>query len=104
MFEVNPVTNELFARRAFALRDLVFVMRKNEIDAAGVNIETLAEILHRHRRALDMPARTAASDVSVPRRFGVARWFFPQGEVARVFFLILVGIDAFARASDVTGE
>ena len=69
MLEVNPVANKLFSGRAFALRDLIFVMRENEIDAAGVNVECLAEILHRHRRAFDMPARTAATDGRIPGRF-----------------------------------
>ncbi len=104
MFEVNPVAHELFSGRAFALRDLVFVMRKDEIDAAGVNVEGFAEILHRHRRALDVPARTAATDRRVPGGFSFARRFFPEREVARVFFFVLVGIDAFAGAGDVSGE
>src|SRR5689334_21487622 len=101
MFEVNPVTNKLLARRAFALRDLVFVMWKNEIDTAGVNVETLTEILHRHCGTLDVPARPAATDLRVPGRLGFACRFLPQREIARVFFLILVGIDTFARAGDI---
>src|SRR5690242_19711018 len=104
MFEVDPVTHKLFPGCAFTLRDLVFVMRKDEIDAARVNVETLAEILHRHRRALDMPAGTAATDLRIPRGFGLACRFLPQGEVARVLFLILVGVDAFACAGDVARE
>src|SRR6185295_14015185 len=35
MFEVNPVAYKLFPRCAFTLRDLVFVMRKDEVDSAG---------------------------------------------------------------------
>jgi len=32
------------------------VVRKHEIDAAAVDIEGLAQVLPRHRRALDVPA------------------------------------------------
>src|SRR6185369_14143121 len=104
MLEVNPVADKLFARRAFTLRDLVFVMRKDEIDAARVNIKRLTEILHRHRRALDMPARTPATDRRVPRWLGFARRLFPERKVARVFFLVTIGVDAFTRPRDVAGE
>ena len=46
MFEVDPVANKLFSSRAFALRDFIFVMRKHQVDAAGMNVESFAEILH----------------------------------------------------------
>src|ERR1051325_8637811 len=104
MLEVNPVTNKLLPRRAFTLRDLILMMREDEIDAAGVNVKRLAKVLHRHRRALDMPARTAATDRRIPRRFGFARWFFPEREVTRVFFLVLVGVNSITRARDVARE
>src|ERR1043165_8692940 len=104
MLEVNPVTNKLLPRRAFTLRDLILVMREDEIDTAGVNVKRLAKIVHRHRRALDMPARTSASDRRVPRRFSLARRFFPKREVTRVFFFVLVGVDALTRPCDVARE
>src|SRR5689334_25173533 len=104
MLEVNPVANKLFARRAFTLRDLILVMREDEIDAACVNVERLTKILHRHRRAFDMPAGTAATDRSVPRRLALVGWIFPEREVARVFLLVLVSVDSIARAGDVTRE
>src|SRR5690242_7189588 len=44
---------------AARLRDLVFMMRKHEIDAAAVNVECFAEVFPRHRRTFDMPAWTA---------------------------------------------
>src|SRR5689334_19260586 len=104
MFEVNPVTDKLFSGRAFTLRDFVFVMRKDEIDAARVNVETLAQILHRHRGALDVPTGTAASDFRVARGFGFTCGLLPQREIARVFLLVLVRVDSFTRAGDVAGE
>ena len=51
---------------AARLGDLVLVMREDEVDAAAMNVEGLAEMGFRHRRALDMPAGT-------PRRLDPAR-------------------------------
>ena len=33
------------------LRDLIFVMRKDQINTAAMDIKTLTELTHRHRRA-----------------------------------------------------
>src|SRR6266545_1654649 len=62
MFKVDPVTNELLPCCAFTLGNLILMMREYEIYSAGMNIESFAQILHRHRRAFDVPAGTAASD------------------------------------------
>src|SRR5258708_8100733 len=43
------------------------MVRKHQIDAAAVDVELLAEMLPRHRRAFDMPARTAL-DLDARRR------------------------------------
>src|SRR6266850_4414230 len=73
-------------------------MRKDQIDAAAVNVErahteALADLVERHRRTLEVPPRTPAAERRVPRGpdalvLGVG--FLPQGEVARVFLGILV--------------
>ena len=52
---------------AARLRDLVLMMRKDEVDAAAMDVEGLAEMRRRHGRAFDMPAgaprrRDAAGD------------------------------------------
>src|SRR5437016_441300 len=101
MFEVQPVADKLVAGSAFTLRDFIFVMRKNQIDTAGVQVERFAEVFHRHRRALDVPAGPAAPDAGVPGWFFGIVWRLPKSEIARVFFLVLVGVDAFARSIDV---
>src|SRR6267154_2021166 len=98
MFKVQPVADELLAGGAFALGDFVFVMRKNQIDATGVQVESLAQIFHGHGRALDMPTWPAASDAGVPGRFFGFVWGFPESEVARVFLLVFVRVHAFAGA------
>src|SRR5258705_6184140 len=101
MFEVDPVADKLLARGAFALRNLVVVMRKTQIDAAGMNVEGLSEVLHRHRRALNVLAGTTATNFSVPGGFCFCSWFLPECKIARVFFLVCVCVDALTRAGNV---
>src|SRR5205814_1481546 len=68
---MQPVTRQ---RRAAmgraALRDLVLVVREDQVDAAAMDVEGLAEQGLAHRRALDMPARAAAAPGAVPARLG----------------------------------
>ena len=87
----NPATV-----RAGRLRDFVFVMRKQQIVAAGVDVDRFAEVCCDHRRALDMPAGASAPPGTVPaRQIGCGR--FPQHEIGRV---LLVRGDFYARAGD----
>src|SRR6267154_2173142 len=104
MFKVQPVVDELLAGGAFALGDFVFVMRENQIDAAGVQVESLAQVFHGHGRALDMPTWPAESDAGVPGRFFGFVWGFPESEVARIFLLVFVRVHAFAGAVDVSSQ
>ena len=53
------------------------------------------EVLHRHRRALDVPARPARPDRGVPRRLAGLR-ALPEREVADVVLAVLVGLDPLA--------
>src|SRR5438445_356813 len=72
---VHPVPDGGVTVRALGLRDLVLVVRKDVVDAAGVQIETLAEVLRAHRRTLDVPPRkprAAAMTLSSPR--STASW------------------------------
>src|ERR1051326_6354747 len=67
---------------AARLRDLVFEMGEDEVDAAAVDIKNFAEIFPRHRRAFDVPAGTAGHSDAGRRRPGrLARLRrFPQHE------------------------
>src|ERR1019366_251028 len=57
---VHPVIrHHARLKGAARLRDLVLVMRKNEINAAAVDVEGLAEMLPGHGLALDVPPRPA---------------------------------------------
>ncbi len=77
-----------------ALRDLVLVMRKDQVEAAAVDVERLPEQRVRHRRALDVPARPAGAPRRRPLRL-VGLRELPQREVERVL-LLLAGLDASA--------
>src|SRR5919106_3630953 len=61
MRAMQPVTHELRFRHAFALRDLRFVMRKDVIDAAAVDVDLIAQQGRGHGTAFDVPAGTARS-------------------------------------------
>src|SRR5262249_44246314 len=65
------------------LGQLVLVVRELQVEAAAVDVEGLAQELHAHGRALDVPARPAGAPGAVPGR--LARLGpLPQGEVAGV--------------------
>src|SRR5262249_24950981 len=49
------------------LRELVLVVRKDEVESAAVDLERRTERLLRKRRALDVPTGTAAAPRRVPR-------------------------------------
>ena len=59
MFTMDPEPDKGMAGRSLALGDLVFMMRKQQIDPAAMQIECVTKILHRHCRTLQMPARPA---------------------------------------------
>src|SRR5258707_6332471 len=80
---MHEVSRERLVRRAFRLSDLVLMMHRDVIDSAGVDVDSLAEILHRHRGALDMPSRVAASPRTVPLHQVVGLAEHPQSEIVR---------------------
>jgi hypothetical protein len=64
---VEPVLREAVAG-AGRLRQLVLVVREDEVDPAGVHVEGLAEVVHGHGGALDVPPRPARAPRRRPRR------------------------------------
>src|SRR5438874_1304964 len=85
--------------RATRLRDLVLMVREDEIDAAAVDVEHLAKMLPAHGRALDMPAGSAGTrnpGGRGPCGLSSLRGL-PQHEIHRV---ALVRSDLDARACD----
>jgi hypothetical protein len=57
---VEPGLYKTVSGAADTLGDLIFMMGKQEVYAAAVNIEFLSEIFHRHGGTFDVPSRTAA--------------------------------------------
>ena len=96
MFHMYPEARKRLVRRPLALRDLVFVMREDQVDATRVNIDRrLAQEPQRHRRAFEMPPGPSRWIDHVPARLSrLAR--LPQHEVAGVLLRVVIGIDASA--------
>ena len=77
-----------------ALGNLIFVVRKAQINAARVDINGLAQVPAGHGRTLDVPARAPLAPRRIPAGLtGLGR--LPQREVHRVF-LVLGHVDAGA--------
>src|SRR5262249_46868259 len=68
--------------RRLALGQLPFVMREDEISSAAVNIERQSQVALRHRRALEMPARSASAEWAGKGR--LVGHTAPQGEIKRM--------------------
>src|SRR4029450_13190476 len=62
----------------------VLVVGELVVVAAGVDIEAVTEVLHRHRRALDVPHRVAVAPRAGPPQRAVGSRLLPQREVLRV--------------------
>ena len=79
----------------FALGDFVFVVGKDQILPAAVDIQGFAQVGHGHAGAFDVPAGAARPPRALPRGFAGAG-ALPQGEVHGMLF-VLVYFDAAAR-------
>src|SRR5688572_13609241 len=80
-------------------------MRKDQVFAAGVNVEGLTQLLHAHGGAFDVPTRTSFTPGCGPNGVdlpvGIACGF-PERKVARVLLTVLIRVDR-ARAGCQTG-
>src|SRR5439155_19347553 len=65
---VDPVPSERLPGRRLRLCDLALVVGKDEVLAPAMDVERRAEILHRHGRALDVPAGASIPPGTRPRR------------------------------------
>src|SRR5581483_10081037 len=98
---VHPDLRELVAARV-RLRDLVLVMREDEVEPAAVDLEGRPERSAGHRRALDVPARPPRPPRRRPRGVLAGLRRLPQREVlrrllARVPLLLLHLVHALPR-------
>ena len=96
---MHPVVAPLVAEVGFRLRDLIGVVREGVVDAAAVDVQILAEVLHRDAGALDVPAGVADAPRGIPleRLILELRLRKPQDEVVLVA-LVAVLLDALAHA------
>ena len=101
---MQPEPRHRLAVSAFALCDLVLMVRKDEIKPAGMDVNRLAEHGLRHCRALDMPARPPLAPRTIPARLcGLARLrSLPKRKVRRVA-LARIDLDPRARHHVVPG-
>src|SRR5439155_6249991 len=79
---VDPVPGELFPGRRAGLGDLILMVREDEVLAAPMDVERVAEVLDRHGGAFEVPARTSGTPRTRPRGFTRLRGL-PQREVHR---------------------
>ena len=89
---VEPMLGEVATAGALALGDFVFVVGEDEVFAAGVEVEGVAEVFFDHGGALEVPAGAAISPWGFPEVFAV--FFavcFPEDEVGNTIFLVFVG-------------
>src|SRR5581483_380151 len=93
---MDEAADEGTAGRALGLRDLVLVMDRNMIHAAGMDIDGFAEVFHRHRRTFDVPSGVSASPRTVPLHQVMRLVEHPQCEVVGAFLVGRV-IEALAR-------
>ena len=68
------------------------MVRKLQVDAPGVDVQRLAEVGHRHGRALQVPTGPARTERAVPARLAIAA-ALPQHEVASIILVVLVRVD-----------
>jgi hypothetical protein len=84
---------EVTAARTLAQGDLILVVRKNQVDPAGVKIKILAEIFLDHRRALEVPARATLAPRGGPEILAVFRLAaFPKDEVREAVLFVFIGV------------
>ena len=87
---MQPVMSKSLSVTALALRDLIFMVREDQILPTGMNIDFLTQIFFCHHRTLDVPSRTSFTPWRYPERFSFF-FRFPQDEIQRIFFLIFAG-------------
>src|SRR5882762_2009209 len=83
---VKPEAHERLPGERFRLRNLVFMMREDQVFSARVQIKALAEFLHRHDRALQVPAGASRTDRALPGSLArLGR--LPKRKVSRAVFI-----------------
>ena len=100
--DMKPIVAPLMPQIGFALRDFVGMVGECVIDAAAVDIEIFAEVLHADAGALDMPAGVADAPRAVPFQFLCVELGLGEPE-DKVRFIALIAVFLHALA-DADGE
>ena len=86
---MHPVVHGLMTEGGAGLCYLRLVVGEDEIESAAMDIELLTEVFGTHRRALHMPSGEAFAPRTGPVHDMLGCRFLPEGEVVRVFLLVL---------------
>ena len=81
---VHPDGDDLVSNGTFRLRDLVFVVREAQVVPARVDVEAIAQVLHGHRRAFDVPAGEPLAPRARPFHQAAGAGGLPEGEIGGV--------------------
>ena len=68
---MDPVLDEEIPGGSFALGNLVFMVRKDQVDTSTVDVKALPQILHAHGGAFEVPAGPARAQIGIPGRLSV---------------------------------
>ena len=91
MEDVHPPVAPLVAQAALGLGDLVGVVGEGVVDAAAVDVQVLAQVLHGDGRALDMPPRVAHTPGGIPLEGLILELGLGEPE-DKVVLIALVGV------------
>mmetsp|Transcript_8943 Transcript_8943/g.21943 ORF Transcript_8943/g.21943 Transcript_8943/m.21943 type:complete len:212 (-) Transcript_8943:887-1522(-) len=84
---VHPVAAKGLATRTFRLGDLVLVMREDQIDPTGMDVDGVPQERFCHGTALNVPTRTTTAPRAIPPDVSVLLFVcLPQGEILRLHF------------------
>ena len=87
---VHPVVGKGLAVGRLALGDLILVVGEDQVLAAGVDVDLVAQIFLGHHRALDVPAGAALAPRGLPVRLPLLLRL-PEHEVGGILLSLLAG-------------
>ena len=87
---MHPIMREavLASAERLGLRNLILMMRENQVASAAMKIECASEIFKRHSRALDVPARTSVAPWAFPERL-TRLCGLPDSKIHRILFALI---------------
>src|SRR4030042_976956 len=80
---MGPVLNELFTCSRFRLGDFVRVVNLDMILSTSMNVDLLAEVLHAHRGALNVPTGETPTPRAIPLHNMLWLVGYPECEIPR---------------------